>query len=404
MHQKQMKRQLILPFVKTRFLIRLMGIGLAGMIIFGCAGSGSSNDIKNAPSLIEDNQITPQTPSVPEPDPIRLPAALSNACAGETVAIHSNTDLARFENCTITIRKSGIKITRSEFINCSVFLESVSDVVFSDNIIRNFSRHEQASLNVYDSEKILFHHNLVKDNTVGINVSESHSIEVSDNIFENNFQHNAIALYKSSGDISGNSFRYNFPHGILVHFVPETGSTAVLIRNNTFFMNVEDAINFEDWRDARDSSIISGNLINRTNWAGILIEYNSWGANILIDNNYISQSGYPLEEFPDSPLGRDEWNQGWQHGIKLEDCSAVTLINNFIMDNNGHGVDIRNARKIFLKDNTIAGNLVGIFSGGPSPESYTRDISPLSEEFAGNSIVVYENNTLYGNDQDLIVE
>jgi parallel beta-helix repeat protein len=397
-----MKQQSLLSFVKTKFLIGLLVFGLVGMIISGCSGSGSSNEIESDLSLDEANQITLQSPSIAEPDPVMLPTPLTKTCTGKTVAIDSNTDSTRFENCTVTIRTPGTRITRTEFVNCSVFFESVSNVVFSDNIVRDFSVYEQAALNVYDSDNIVFRHNHIKDNTVGISVAESQNIEFRDNIFENNYQHNAIALYKSSGDISGNLFRYNFPHGILVHFIPEEGSTSILIQNNTFSMNVEDAINFEDWRDARDESVISGNLITKTNWAGILIEYNSWDANILIENNYVSQSGYPLGEFPESRLGRDEWNQGWQHGIKLEDCSGVTLRRNTVVDNNEHGVDIRNSRKIFLQSNTIAGNQVGIFSGEPLPSSYTRDISPLFEENAGRSIVVYENNTVYGNGEDLI--
>ena len=113
----------------------------------------------------------------------------------------------------MTVRAPEVKITRSEFINCSVFFESVSDVIFSDNVVRGFSIDEQAALNVYDSDRVVFRHNHIMDNTVGISAAESQNIEFLDNIFENNYQHNAIALFKSSGNISGNSFRYNFPQG-----------------------------------------------------------------------------------------------------------------------------------------------------------------------------------------------
>ena len=340
----------------------------------------------------------PEPPDLHGPEPIYLPEKLESRCTGRTIAIIFDTDSARFENCTVTVRTSGVKITRSEFINSRIFFESASDIVFADNIVRDYPIYEKPAISVYDSEEIIFRHNCIKNNSIGVSVAESQNITFENNIFDNNYQHNAIAMYKSSGEVSGNLFKYNFPHGILVHFIPKYG--AVNIHDNIFFMNVEDAINFEDWANAKDESRIYNNIITKTAWAGINIEYNSWNANILIENNYISESGYTIEKFPNP----SEWSNGWKHGIKLEDCSGIIVKNNTILDNNENGIDIRNCKNVTLQKNTVTRNDIGIFVGGPSPYSFTREISPLSRENAGPSIVIFKDNYVFKNNENIVEE
>ena len=346
----------------------------------------------------------PQPPNVREPEPVSLPSNLQNRCSGGEILISSDTDLARFEGCTVFVKGSGISITRSEFINSRIFLELVSDIVFSDNVVRDYPVYEEAAVVVSASRNIVLRHNHIRNNAVGIVIGESQNIKIEDNIFNDNYQHNAIAMYKSSGEISGNLFRYNFPHGILVHFIPEQGETTVHIYDNIFFMNIEDAINFEDWSDAKDESRIYNNIITRTAWAGINIEYNSWDANILIENNHVSESGHPIEVFPKNRNVSEEWSNGWEHGIKIEDCSGITVRDNTILDNNENGIDIRNCRDVTLQGNTVTGNDVGVFIGGPDPGSFTRDVSPLSEENAGPSIVSIKDNYVFANDENIVEE
>jgi len=376
----------------------LTGLILTAILISSCT------QISERPVPAEIEYPIPKPPDVHEPEPVSLPSNLQNRCSGGEVLINSDTHSARFERCTIFVKASGISITRSEFINSRIFFESVSDVVFSDNVVRDYPVHEEAAIMVGISKDIVFRHNHIQNNTVGIAVGESQHILIENNILDSNYQHNAIAMYKSSGEISGNLFRYNFPHGILVHFIPEHGVTTVHIHDNIFFMNIEDAINFEDWANARDESKISNNVITRTAWAGINIEYNSWDANIVIENNYINESGYPIEEFPKNPNAPEEWTNGWAHGIKLEDCSGITVEDNTILDNNRNGIDIRNCRNVALRGNTIAGNETGIFIGGPDPGSFTRDVSPLSEANAGPSVVSYKDNYVFKNNEDIVEE
>lgn len=121
--------------------------------------------------------------------------------------ISSDTDSARFEGCTVFVKESGIDITRSEFINSRVFFEFVSDVVFSDNVVRDYSVYEEAAITVGVSDSIVLRHNHIRDNAVGVAVGESQNIRIEDNIFYSNYQHNAIAMYKSSG-------QHNCTHGL----------------------------------------------------------------------------------------------------------------------------------------------------------------------------------------------
>lgn len=346
----------------------------------------------------------PEPPCINEPEPVLLPDKFQNTCIGEEVFITSDVDSMRFNNCNVYVKGSGINITRSEFTKSRIFLESVSHIMFSDNIVKDFPIYEEPAIKVSESRNIIFRHNEIVNNSVGIAIGESQDVIVQNNIFNSNYQHNAVSMYRSSGNISGNHFKYNFPHGVLVHFIPEQGKTTVNIHENIFFMNIEDAINFEDWANAPDISRISNNIITKTAWAGINIEYNSWNANIHIENNYINESGYPIELFPKNPNAPEEWGNGWEHGIRLEDCSGVIVKDNIILDNNENGIDIRNCRDVTLTGNTITGNDVGIISGGANPYSFIRDISPLSAENAAPSIVFYKDNHIYSNNENIIDE
>ena len=373
-----------------------VGLILTAILISSCTR------VSERPGTGEIEYPIPEPPGIQEPEPVSLPSNLQNRCSGGEVLISSDIDSARFEGCTVFVKESGIDITRSEFINSRVIFEFVSDVVFSDNVVRDYSVHEEAAITVGVSESIVLRHNHIRDNAVGVAVGESQNIRIEDNIFYSNYQHNAIAMYKSSGEVSGNLFRYNFPHGILVHFVPEHGETTVHIHDNIFLMNIEDAINFEDWSDAKDESRIYNNIITRTAWAGINVEYNSWNTNILIENNHISESGYPIEMFPKNPNASEEWDNGWGHGIKIEDCSGITVRDNTTLDNNENGIDIRNCRNVTLQGNTVAGNDIGVFMGGPNPGSSTRDVSPLSGENTGPSIVSYRDNYVFKNNENVV--
>jgi len=259
---------------RTKLLLE-MALSIMVLMAGACSDSAPETSIPGIMTSDGTEHSIPVPPDIPAPKPVSLPLQLQDIYRDETVAIDSDTDSAKFENCLITIKTPEVRITRSEFINSRIFIESVSDVVLSDCIVRDYPVHEEVAVNVYDSHDILFEHNCMTNNSIGVSVAESQDIVFESNIFKNNYQHNAIAIYKSSCEIAGNLFEHNFPHGILVHFIPDHGSTAILIHDNIFNMNIEDSINFEDWSGAKDESVISNNIITKTNWAGINIEYNS---------------------------------------------------------------------------------------------------------------------------------
>lgn len=365
---------------------RVDGIFFLFVIVAGCMQNSEEIDRSGSLDLFE-------------PGPVLLPEEFRDVYRDEEIAIDADINATRFESCTVIVKASAIRITRCEFIETRIFFESVSEIVFADNVVRDYPVPEEPAVSIYGSDRIVLRHNHVLNNSIGISVAESEEITVDANIFEKNYQHNALAIYKSSGEISGNHFTYNFPHGILIHYPPAQG--AVSIHENIFFMNVEDAINFENWRDAGSESRVCNNIIEKTAWAGITVEYNSWNARILIEGNEIRGNGYSIEMFP---VRYEGWGNGWGHGIKLEDSSGITVNANTILDNDEHGIDIRNCRNAVIRKNTITGNMIGIYISGADPASFTRDVSPLSPKNAGPSQVLLERNRIAMNDENIIEE
>jgi hypothetical protein len=115
----------------------------------------------------------PVPPEIYEPEPVFLPENLQDICSGGDILLNNDTDSARFENCTVFVKKSGINITRSEFINSKIFFEFVSDVVFSDNVVRDYPIYEEASVVISTSSNITFRHNHI-DNKGFPNESKTH--------------------------------------------------------------------------------------------------------------------------------------------------------------------------------------------------------------------------------------
>jgi len=180
------------------------------------------------------------------------------------------------------------------------------------------------------------------------------------------------------------------------------------VHDNLFDRNIEDAINFEDFGGSRLVTRVYGNRINGTGWAGITVEYDSWGANIVIEDNYIDDNGLLTEEtldeegrperlFPAHGHQPEPYTPGWGHGIKLEDYSGVIFGGNAIISNAGSGVGIKNARNVTLEENTMALNRIGLSVMGYQESSLHREHSPISSEDAGVSIVTVGSKRIFDN-------
>ena len=138
------------------------------------------------------------------------------------------------------------------------------------------------------------------------------------------------------------------------------------------------------------------------------MEYNSWGANIVIEENYIDanglmteglldEGGRPLDVYPAHSHQPEPYSPGWGHGVKLEDCSGVTVRDNTIIANSECGVEIRNARGILLEGNVVSSNRIGVSVMGYDETSLVREFSPLAREDAGESQVTARGNSVFNN-------
>ena len=364
------------------------------------------------------------TPKAEFPPPLRLSPpelvtlpVLNQTFANQRIQVTEDIRGALFQNCTLEIwRENGTTITDSMFINSRIYIGESQNIIFSNNVIRDFYVWEEPAINIHASEHILIDHNEIKDNSIGVVISECSDTEIRNNFFEANNQHNALVLGGTSADVHGNVFLFNFPHAMLIMNRAADPSVQVVIHSNIFDRNIEDAINFEDFRGSNRISRVYSNRVTGTGWAGINVEYNSWNANLILENNYIDNNGLMTDEIMDEdgqlisiypPPGDqpEPYSPGWKHGIKIEDASGVIVRGNVVVDNQGNGIDIKNSREITLEGNFVTRNVVGVSVMKYLESSLTRGVSPIAEEDAGYSFVTSIDNLVFSNiEEDWFVE
>gem|GEM_PF-2297456 len=365
-----------------------------------------------------EKEIIPLPPSLSPPNPVVLPELIERH-ENEKINISENINASLFENCTLEIYGiDGMKISNCKFINSKICIyEGSRNIEISNNVITDYYVHESAVIGAYNCENLLINHNEIENNSIGIAIIRGGDIEISNNTFNANDQHNSLLLDSVRGaNVHNNSFRYNYPHAILILNREGNHDVWVDIYNNTLDRNIEDAINFEDFRDSERVSRVYNNRITGTGHAGINVEYNSWNANIIIDNNYIDNNGlliedildnegHPMSIYPAHEHQPEPYCPGWKHGIKLEDCSKIIVKNNVIVNNSGNGVDIKNCQNITLEANLISKNAIGISIMKFQESSFNRDVSPLATENAGYSeVIAIENSVFVNREQDYFVE
>jgi len=155
----------------------------------------------------------------------------------------------------------------------------------------------------------------------------------------------------------------------------------------------EDAINFEDYRNASPSRV-AGNIIRDTGWSAVNVEYNSWNSNITISGNWIEGTGIEWD-LPVHSLQLDVFQSGWGHGILIEDSSRVTIEYNRILSAGENGIEVRNGRDIIIRGNGISCVQTGIGAYAYHSSSLSRPFSPLSPENAGGTQATASNNIIY---------
>ena len=298
-----------------------------------------------------------------------------------------------FENSRVVVTNDDIEIKNSMFINSQVFINSRSNVSFQRSIFTELNAYEQTALMIYQSEDISINNCQFTNNYIGLGIHESDA-EIACSRFENNNGHNALVIGEgSSAVVAGNYFYGNFPHAILIMNREAYAGAFVEITHNVIEFTGQDAIDFEDYRNA-SPSMVTHNIIRNTGWSAITIEYNSWEADITISDNWIEGTGIEWT-LPLHALQPEEYQSGWGHGILVEDSSLVTIEQNRITLAGENGIEIRNGREVELKNNGIDCVQVALAVYGYNPSSLNRPFSPLLPENARNSEVIAVGNVIY---------
>jgi parallel beta-helix repeat protein len=299
----------------------------------------------------------------------------------------------RFENCEVHIRGTGLTISESKFVNTQVFVGESREITFEKSMFEGLNQYERSALSINESDNITIIGCIFKENYIGLGIHSS-SAAVKSTRFESNNGHNALVIGEGSRTaVSGNYFYGSFPHAMLIMNREGEPQAQVEIRNNVIEKTGEDAIDFEDYRDAAPS-VVAGNVIVDTGWSAIIVEYNSWDADIAIRDNWIENTGTDWE-LPVHDRQPDAFQAGWGHGIFVEDASGVVIERNRITGAGENGIEIRNGRAIRVTGNGIDCAGTGIAAHDYHESSLTRPFSPLWPDKAGVSEVTEADNIIY---------
>jgi hypothetical protein len=311
---------------------------------------------------------------------------------GEKVNIDGDVADARFEDCEVWVISDDITVVRTEFRNSQVFVAERSNVTFDRVIFRDLNQYEKAALNVSDSDGVSVRDCQFLNNYIGLGIHSS-SAEVMRNRFEGNNGHNALVIGEgSSVQVKENYFYGSFPHAMLIMNRGSSPQARVEISRNVIDQTGEDAIDFEDYRSA-SPSIVSDNVVTNTGWSAIIVEYNSWQANVTIEGNWIEGTGIDWE-LSTHDLQPEPFQLGWGHGILIEDSSLVVVASNRIMSAAENGIEVRNGWDVTLQDNGIDCSGIGIGVYRYGDYALHREFSPVAEENAGGSQVLAIDNAI----------
>jgi parallel beta-helix repeat protein len=377
---------------------------VAALIIF-LSHNPVGSDVEDAPTEL----AMPEPPELDLPSPFSLTEFVERH-EGEEISVTRDVSVTSFTNCTLRLRGfSGVSVAGCLFVDSRIHVVDCVNVSLTGNVFRDHYVWEDPTVLLQGVRGLRFAGNMVVNNSVGMVVDGGSDLEISFNVFEANDQHNAVMGLNSHGAaIHNNVFRYNFPHALMIMNREGDPEVRLDVYENLFELNLEDAVNFEDYRGAAEPTFVRGNIINGTGQAGINVEYNSWGANIVVEGNYIvdnglltaellDEEGRPKALYPSHSHQPEPYAKGWRHGVKLEDCSGVVLVNNTIVGNAGSGVDCVNARDVTLVGNMLSGNEVGVSVKPYDEGSLIREFSPLLEEDAGASSISVRDNVIENN-------
>lgn len=322
--------------------------------------------------------------------------------SGQTVDLSRDISRTFFKDCEVWIESRGLSIADTLFESCRVYVCNSADIAFDRVEFRYQDIYEQSALSINESENVTVGHCCFTDNYIGLGIHGS-NVSVRSCRFVKNNGHNAVIIGEGSiAEVLDSYFFGSFPHAVLAMNRENSTQANVRIIGNLIEQTGEDAIDFEDYRNAAPG-IVSRNTIKNTGCSAILVEYNSWDSNISIVDNWLEGTGIEWSEeiHPQQP---DVYSPGSGHGIVIEDSTGVYIGGNRIHLARENGISIRNARDITVENNGIDCEGVAIAAYNYTPSSFDRPFSPLSPENAGESYVIAGDNVVFKAETDYYSE
>jgi hypothetical protein len=355
------------------------------LLLMACAG----NEI---PATSETPPFPIERPNLIIPDKFELTEPLT-VIQDQKVEIDSNIINHSYQNCEVWIASDNLEIVNSEFVNSPINIAYNNDIVYDGVIFKELNQYEKSALSVYECHDVIIRNCQFINNYIGLGVHSS-TAKIEANRFEGNNGHNALLIGEgSSAEVVGNYFYGSFPHAMLILNREGSTETWVDIHQNLIDQTGQDAIDFEDYRNAAPSRVYD-NVITNTGWSAIIVEYNSWEANITLERNWIEGTGINWE-LPTHPLQPDQFQHGWAHGILIEDASRVQVIDNRILSASENGIEVINSRGVIIEGNGISCTQTGIGAHQYQESSLYRSFSPLDQDDANGSQVTASGNIIY---------
>jgi hypothetical protein len=367
---------------------------LLSLLLAACASD-------ETPCASETLPFHTERPDIAIPDKFELTEPLT-VLQNQKVEINSDIINHSFQNCEVWIVGDDLEIVNSEFVNCPVSIAQRSNIVFDRVIFKELNQYEKVTLNIYNCHEVIIRNCQFINNYIGLGIHSS-TVEIEANRFEGNNGHNALLIGEgSSAEVVGNYFYGSFPHAMLILNREDSPEARVDIHHNFIDQTGEDAIDFEDYRNATPSSVYD-NVITNTGWSAIIVEYNSWDANITLERNWIEGTGINWE-LATHPLQPDQFQHGWAHGILIEDASGLRVINNRILSVAENGIEVINSRDVIIEGNGINCSQTGIGAHQYQESSLYRSFSPLAQDNANGSQATASGNIIYEAQKDYDID
>ncbi|MBU0672869.1 MAG: right-handed parallel beta-helix repeat-containing protein [Candidatus Margulisbacteria bacterium] len=230
------------------------------------------------------------------------------------------------------------------------FMNNISSITLTDNVFEHRKRGDKPAIMISSSNNNTIEDSILRSNAIGISISQSSGFLVNNCTINDNLCHNGIILDLTDAEVDNSVFNNNYPHAVLIkghEADPNDASYAheAYIHNNTMYYNHADTVNFEYYYGKSDfSTRVSSNEIGYDRGGdGVLVEYEAYHGNIIIEHNNIHHNGL-------------EATTGHLDGITIENAGGVIIRNNTISSNNYNGINLNHGLSITIEANTISDN------------------------------------------------